>query len=189
MQLLFFRSLSELKLLYHPLDADQETKYRAFRSRKDGVTEIRPGENGAGGEIFQKPIEIPEVAVSNEKFNTVNLQEAIKKNIEEIMKASEAGEVTENLEAIKELVGDLPFAKTQEKDPTEELPVIKAESQRIDDTLKLNFKEYLEEELEILQSCMQMLQKLSLFLDGKYQKVLKTVSVALISGNKDSKVF
>ncbi len=144
----YVESALELKLLYHPLDADQENKYRAFRSRKDGVTEIRPGENGAGGEIFQKPIEIPEVAITNEKFNTVNLQEAIKKNIEEIMKASEAGEVTENLEAIKELVGDLPFAKPPEKDPTEELPVIKAEAQRINDTLKMNFKEYLEEEYD-----------------------------------------
>ncbi len=144
----YVESALELKLLYHPLDADQENKYRAFRSRKDGVTEIRPGENGAGGEIFQKPIEIPEVAVTNEKFNTVNLQEAIKKNIEEIMKASEAGEVTENLEAIKELVGDLPFVKPPTKDPTEELPVIKAEAQRIGDTLKMNFKEYLEEEYD-----------------------------------------
>ncbi len=144
----YVESALELKLLYHPLDADQENKYRAFRSRKYGVMEIRPGENGAGGEIFQKPIEIPEVAVTNEKFNTVNLQEAIKKNIEEIMKASEAGEVNENLEAIKELVGDLPFVKPPAKDPTEELPVIKAEAQRINDTLKMNFKEYLQEEYD-----------------------------------------
>lgn len=144
----YVESALELKLLHHPLDSDQENKYRAYRARRDGVTEIRPGDQSSGGEILTHAIEIPEVEISNEKFNTGNLQEAIKKNIEEIMQATEAGEVSENMEAIKELVGDLPFTKVVEKAPTEELPVIQAEEKKINQTLELNFREYLEEEYD-----------------------------------------
>ena len=36
-----------------------------------------------------------------ERFDTINLQAEIKKNIDEIMKATDTGEVTENMDAIK----------------------------------------------------------------------------------------
>ena len=141
----------ELKMIYQPLDETQESKYKRFRSGRDGVTEVHPGEEfGGNGEILSHPIEIPEVALSNDRFNTQNLQAEIKRNIEEIMQATETGTVSENMEAIKELVEDIPYAKVP-RDPTgplEEVSIKKEEARRIDDTLRTHFREYLEEEYD-----------------------------------------
>ncbi|MCR5546016.1 MAG: hypothetical protein K6F30_06000 [Lachnospiraceae bacterium] len=135
----------ELKMLYHPLDKSQEDKYRQIQQKKDGITEIHPGEEFGTSEILHKPIQIPEVEVSADKYNTVNLQAEIKKNIEEIMQATESAEIDENLEAIKGLVEDLPFLQIQEEESASETEEKQQEDKKLDETLKLNFQEYLTE--------------------------------------------
>ena len=134
----------ELKMLYHPLDKNQEDKYRLIQQKKDGITEIHPGEEAGNNEILHKAIQIPEVEVTNDKFNTVNLQAEIQRNIEEIMQATESAEIDENLEAIKGLVEDIPYLRMKE----EELPnpeEKKEEDKKLDETLKNSFQEYLTE--------------------------------------------
>ncbi len=135
----------ELKMLYHPLDKSQEDKYRQIQQKKDGITEIRPGEEFGSSEILHKPIQIPEVEVSADKYNTINLQAEIKKNIEEIMQATESAEIDENLEAIKGLVEDFPFLQIQEDELAVNPEEKTEEDKKLDETLKLNFQEYLTE--------------------------------------------
>ena len=132
-------------MLYHPLDKSQENKYRQIQQKKDGITEIYPGEEIGTAEILHKPIQIPEVEVSADKYNTVNLQAEIKKNIEEIMQATESAEIDENLEAIKGLVEDLPFLQMQEEQPRQNPEEQTEEDKKLDETLKMNFQEYLTE--------------------------------------------
>ena len=105
----------ELKMLYQPLDKNQEDKYRHLQQKKDGITEITANEPLLSGEIVPHTITIPQVNLSADRFNTVNLQAEIKKNIDEIMKATEAGEVSENIDAIKSLVEEIPYLQVQEE--------------------------------------------------------------------------
>ncbi len=131
----------EMKMLYHPLDKAQEDKYRQIQQKRDGITEIRPGDEFGSSEILHHPIQIPEVEISNDKFNTVNLQAEIKKNIEEIMQATEEADVSENMEAIRGLVEDIPYLQMQreESNPDEE----KQATQELDEAIKNSFQEYL----------------------------------------------
>lgn len=108
----------ELKMLYQPLDKGQENKYRHFQQRKDGITEIMANEELLSGEIVPHTVAIPNIELTEEKYNTINLQAEIKKNIDEIMKATEAGEVVENMDAINRLVEEIPYL--QVKDVEEE---------------------------------------------------------------------
>ena len=129
----------ELKMLYQPLDKSQEDKYRHFQQKKDGITEISANELLNSGEIVSHTMTIPSIELPSgpERFNTINLQAEIKKNIDEIMKATEAGAVSENMDAIKNLVEEIPYLKVQE--PIEESPEIEKFS--VNDT----FQEYLKE--------------------------------------------
>lgn len=140
----------ELKMLFHPLSREQEEKYRAFQLKRDGLTEIRANEVLESGEIVPRTIAIPEVDLSTDRFNTINLQAEIKKNIEEIMQATEAGEISENMEAIKDLVNEIPNLK-QEKDAEAAEKLRKQHtlnSQKLDETVKNRFQEYLDEEYD-----------------------------------------
>ncbi len=110
----------ELKMLYQPLDPAQEDIYRHIQQKRDGITEITAGEQLKSGEIVSHTIAIPPVDLTSERFNTVNLQVEIKKNIDEIMKATEAGEVNENIDAIKSLVEEIPYLQVEEEPALEE---------------------------------------------------------------------
>ena len=130
----------EMKMLYHPLDKAQEDKYRQIQQKRDGITEIRPGDEFGSSEILHHPIQIPEVDLGNDRFNTVNLQAEIKKNIEEIMQATEEADVSENMEAIRGLVEDIPFLqKQQDSSPEDE----KQATRELDEAIKNSFQEYL----------------------------------------------
>lgn len=135
----------ELKMLYRKLSREQENKYRAFCQKRDGVTEITPEDKIDSSQILHRPVEIPEVELPEEKFDTVSLSAEIKKNIDEIMAATETDEVTENMEAIKELVGDFPYLQADEGETAPEKADLEA-GRKIDDTLKFNFQNYLIEE-------------------------------------------
>ncbi|MBR5637162.1 MAG: hypothetical protein IKW81_09565 [Pseudobutyrivibrio sp.] len=125
----------ELKMLYQPLDKVQEDKYRNLQQKKDGIVEITPKPVAESSDILPAiaDIKLPE---GPERFDTLNLQAEIKKNIDEIMKATDAGEVTENIDAIKTLVEEIPYLHVTEEDmPVEE------EKFSVNDT----FQQYLEE--------------------------------------------
>ncbi|WP_028234138.1 hypothetical protein [Pseudobutyrivibrio sp. MD2005] len=125
----------ELKMLYQPLDKSQEDKYRNFQQKKDGITEISPQIIAESSSVVPniKQIQLPE---GPERFDTINLQAEIKKNIDEIMKATDTGEVSENIDAIKNLVEEIPYLQVPEE-PIEE----ETEEFSINDT----FQQYLEE--------------------------------------------
>ena len=134
----------EMKMIYQPLDKMQEDKYRSFQNKRDGITEIKANELLSSGEIVSKNIAIPSVELQAERFNTVNLQAEIKKNIDEIMKATEAGAVNENMENIKTLVEEIPYLQVSEE-PAEK-PVVK--EQQNTESLMDTFKGYLAEEYD-----------------------------------------
>lgn len=129
----------ELKMLYQPLDKSQENTYRHIQQKGDGLTEITAGEQFMSGEIVPHNIAIPPVNLSPERFNTINLQAEIKKNIDEIMNATEKGAVSENIDAIKSLVEEIPYLQVKEEAEVEE-----------EKTFSINekFQAYLEEETD-----------------------------------------
>ena len=133
-----------MKMIYQPLDKMQEDKYRSFQNKRDGITEIKANELLSSGEIVSKNIAIPSVEIQAERFNTINLQAEIKKNIDEIMKATEAGAVNENMENIKTLVEEIPYLQVSEE--PEEKPVVK--EQHNTESLIDTFKGYLAEEYD-----------------------------------------
>ncbi len=137
----------ELKMLYQPLDKAQEDKYRHFQQKKDGITEIRPEDTMDSGVVLQKPITIPSIELPPERFNTVNLQAEIKKNIDEIMRATEAGEVSENMDNIKMLVEEIPYLQVNEE-PVEVAREHLETEENINTNLKNTFQEYLAEEYD-----------------------------------------
>lgn len=137
----------EMKMIYQPLDKMQEDKYRHFQQRRDGVTEIRANEILHSGEIVHETMAISQVELPAERFNTVNLQAEIKKNIDEIMRATEAEAVSENMENIKTLVEEIPYLQVNEQSDAiaEEQ---KQAKQELDESLKDTFNEYLAEEYD-----------------------------------------
>lgn len=110
----------ELKMLYHPLNKAQEDQYRRFCQSREGITEIRANEPLKSGEIVAHTVTIPEVEVKPEKFNTINLQTEIKKNIEEIMQATKTSDVDSNMENIHDLVEKIPYLQVQDDSADEE---------------------------------------------------------------------
>ena len=137
----------ELKMIYQPLNKQQEEKYRRFCQKREGVVEVRPEEELDSGEIVNETVQIPDVKLSPERFNTQNLQEELQK----IMQATEKETVTDSMDNIKKLVEEIPYLQLpkEEYDPSEEeedtLEHIETDHE-IDDSLKINFKELLAEE-------------------------------------------
>ena len=82
-----------------------------------------------------------------ERFNTVNLQAEIKKNIDEIMQATEEGEISENMENIKSLVEEIPYLQMR-GESKEILEEQKKAEEEINSSLKDTFQEYLSEEYD-----------------------------------------
>lgn len=139
----------ELKMLYQPLTRQQEEKYRQFRQRKDGVVEVTPEEELESGEIVNETLQIPNVKLSPERFNTQNLQEELQKSMLQIMEATEKEEVADSMDNIKKLVEEIPYLQIPNEElpleQTAELPHIETDAE-IDDSLKTNFKELLAED-------------------------------------------
>ena len=135
----------ELKMLYSPLDEGQEDKYRSFQLKKSDLTEIKANEQLDSGEIVPHTITIPKVELKADRFNTINLQAEIKKNIEEIMQATEAGEINENMEAIKELVEEIPYLQIPSETAEEEK---RRAEEELNDAIKDKFQEYLVDEYD-----------------------------------------
>ena len=141
----------ELKMLYQPLTRQQEEKYRQFRQHKDGIVEVRPGDELESGEIVSEPVQIPKVKLSPERFNTQNLQEELQKSMQQIMEATEKEAVADSMDTIKKLVEEIPYLQIPKEEPsmdaTMEFPHIETDAE-IDNSLKTNFKELLAEDYD-----------------------------------------
>lgn len=144
----------ELKMLYQPLTHQQEEKYRQFRLQKEGVIEVRPEDVLESGEIVTKTVQIPQVEMSPERFNTQNLQEALQESMQKIMEATEKETVDDHMDAIKKLVEEIPYLQIPVEKEEEEEELHIATDQEIDDSLKLNFQELLNEEYDGQMSIM-----------------------------------
>lgn len=142
----------ELKMLYQPLSPDQEEKYRQFRKKRDGIIEVRPDEYLESGEIINDTIDIPEVQVNADRYNTQNLQEELARGIQQIMDATEKETVHDTMDSIKKMVEEIPYLQpllSEERPATEqELPAEYETDEEIDGSLNLNFQEILEEEYD-----------------------------------------
>ena len=140
----------ELKMLYQPLTKQQEDKYRTFRQRHDGVVEVRPEDPLESGEIIPEPVQIKDVKMSAERFNTQNLQEELQRSMQEIMNATEKEAVNDTMDNIKKLVEDIPnlqIPSEKEEEPQEEEVYQHIETdEEIDNSLKSNFQEMLVDE-------------------------------------------
>ena len=90
----------EMKMFYKPLTKEQEEQYRQITSSESADPATKKKSD---------TITIPKIEETPDKFDTVNLQAEIRKNIEEIMLATEKGEVSANMDNIKDLVGDIPY--------------------------------------------------------------------------------
>ena len=134
----------ELKMLYQPLTKQQEDKYRTFRQRHDGVVEVRPEDPLESGEIIPEPVQIKDVKMSAERFNTQNLQEELQRSMQEIMNATEKEAVNDTMDNIKKLVEDIPYLQI----PSEKEEVYQhiETDEEIDNSLKSNFQEMLVDE-------------------------------------------
>ena len=140
----------KLKMLYQPLTKQQEDKYRTFRQRHDGVVEVRPEDPLESGEIIPEPVQIKDVKMSAERFNTQNLQEELQRSMQEIMNATEKEAVNDTMDNIKKLVEDIPYLQIpseKEEEPQEEEVYQHIETdEEIDNSLKSNFQEMLVDE-------------------------------------------
>lgn len=139
----------ELKMLYQPLTKPQEEKYRQFRQKKEGVVEVRPEDELDSGEIVSEPVQIPDVKLSPERFNTQNLQEELQKSMQQIMAATEKEAVDDSMDNIKKLVEEIPYLQIQKEEPEQETVQRHIETDaEIDNSLKINFKELLSEDYD-----------------------------------------
>lgn len=139
----------ELKMLYQPLSKPQEEKYRQFRQKKEGVVEVRPEDELDSGEIVSEPVQIPDVKLSPERFNTQNLQEELQKSMQQIMAATEKGAVDDGMDNIKKLVEEIPYLQIQKEESEQQAAQRQIETDaEIDNSLKINFKELLSEDYD-----------------------------------------
>lgn len=138
----------ELKMLYQPLTKQQEEKYRQFCQKRDGVVEVRPNDMLNSGEIVSEVVKIPQVTMNASRFNTVNLQNELAKNMQQIMDATEKEEVNDSMDAIKKMVEEIPYLQLpheSEEQKEEKYGHIETDEE-IDGSLKINFKEMLAED-------------------------------------------
>ncbi|MCI8299461.1 MAG: hypothetical protein HFI69_03780 [Lachnospiraceae bacterium] len=140
----------ELKMLYQPLNREQEEKYRQFKQFRDGVVEVRPTDLLESGEIIQETVKIPDIAAGSARFNTSNLQAEIAKSMQQIMDANTKELVSDTMDNIKKMVEEIPYLQVP---PEEEVPAPEEEQfgyieteEEIDGSLKNDFEELLAED-------------------------------------------
>ncbi len=129
----------ELKRMYRPLDASQEERLRRIKSQdmQELVADaIAPADVD----------DMPSVPIPSPRFNTLNLQQEIEKNIEEILRAKSTESVTENMEAIKELVDTMPYLQVAQDTREVQLARSEEEQRRAAEAMHTQFAETLKEE-------------------------------------------
>lgn len=142
----------ELKMLYQPLNKAQEDKYRKFKQHRDGIVEVRPTDTLESGEIIRETVQIPQVTTNASKFNTVNLQQELAKSMQQIMEATEKETVSDTMDNIKKIVGEIPYLQIPQEEGAEEQLEEKyghiETDEEIDGSLRTNFQELLGEEYD-----------------------------------------
>lgn len=144
----FVERALELKMLYQPLSKAQEDKYRSFRLAREGITAIGEAEMQHSGEYVHDPVEIPQVSLSPERFNTVNLQEEIAKGMQQIIEATEKETVSDTMDSIKKIVEDIPYLQIPKEESTADSAVHIETDEEIDGALRINFQELLKEDFD-----------------------------------------
>ena len=100
---------------------------------------------------MSEPVQIPKVKLSPERFNTQNLQDELRKNMVQIMEATDKEKVEDSMDTIKKLVEEIPYLQIPKEEPlpqdTIEMPHIETDAE-IDNSLKSNFKELLAEDYD-----------------------------------------
>jgi len=139
----FVEKALDLKRSFQPLTPAQEEKYQRFRSQK-GMVEINIPKKVEAK--ISEDSGLPELTVTASKFNTMNLQEELAKSMQQIMDATEKETVRDSMDNIKKIVNDIPYLSGESD--AEETPVAHHEkiNEEVDETLKADFKELLEEE-------------------------------------------
>lgn len=148
---LYVEKSLELKMKYSPLDPEQEDKYNRLRRQKqDEVREISVDPEDDNAPIDEKAADpdsgMPQVQIPSVRFNTVNLQAEIKKNIQDIMQAKEPDEINESIQNLRSLTDEIPYLKATGDTREMQMKRREQDQKKIDDNLKSNFHEYLEEE-------------------------------------------
>lgn len=137
----------ELKMLYQPLTKAQEEKYREFRQKREGITQIGAEEMEKAGEYAHEEVAIPQVSLSPERFNTVNLQEEIARGMQQILEATEKETVSDTMDNIKKMVEEIPYLKIDKEGEESENKGEHIETdEEIDGSLRINFQEMIGEE-------------------------------------------
>ena len=136
------------KALELKMTKQQEEKYRQFRQKRDGVVEVRPNDMLNSGEIVSEVVKIPQVTMNASRFNTVNLQNELAKNMQQIMDATDKEEVNDSMDAIKKMVEEIPYLQLphESEEQKEEKYGHNETDEEIDGSLKINFKEMLAED-------------------------------------------
>ncbi len=139
----------ELKMLYQPLNKDQEEKYRQFKTHQDGALEIHSTEMMESGEIIQDTVRIPDLTAESGRFNTLNLQEELVKGMQQIIEADTKETVSDTMDNIKKIVEEIPYlqvAKEEETVEEEERYGHIETDEEIDGSLETDFQEMLAED-------------------------------------------
>lgn len=149
----FVERALELKMLHQPLNRAQEEKYRQFRQKSSGVIEVMPEDELESGEIVNEPVQIPNVKLSPERFNTQNLQEELQRSMQQIMEATEKETVDDSMDNIKKLVEEIPYLQVPKEESSyeyqEEPQELHIETdEEIDNSLRINFQELLAEDYD-----------------------------------------
>ncbi len=140
----------ELKMLYQPLNREQEEKYRQFKQFREGVVEVRPTDMLESGEIIQETMKIPDLASGSARFNTSNLQAEIARSMQQIMDANTKELVSDTMDNIKKMVEEIPYLQVPSEDDSpveeeEQFGYIETEEE-IDGSLRNDFEELLAED-------------------------------------------
>lgn len=137
----------DLKRRFQPLTPSQEEKYQSLREKK-GIVEINIPKKAEVKDSASKDVEIPEITVTASKFNTLNLQEELAKSMQQIMNATERETVSDTMDSIKKIVSDIPYLSGENGDET--APAFNQEkiNEEVDQTLKEDFRELLQEEAD-----------------------------------------
>lgn len=150
----------ELKMLYQPLNKIQEQKYRDFRVKRGSFVEIHSGDRERAGEVSKDTVVIPDLSINTEeKFNTVNLQQELARSMQQIANATEKETVSDTMDLIKKMVEEIPYLalepeeEEQEAKEEEKQEIIKAEAE-INQEINNDFQRYLSEEYDGQMSLM-----------------------------------
>lgn len=113
----------KLKMLHQPLTKAQETKYKLFH-REDSAKENENLEvqmpQDTKEEMVEetkedikdkmsKAMEVQQVALDSNKFNTLNLQDEIVKGMQELMENAEKEQTVQKTDSLKEITKELPY--------------------------------------------------------------------------------